>query len=208
VGWVCPADQRKPLPKRKTPGGLGAEIPLIHSKFLSKFALQKAIDQRIGALIFNMRTGISFIAHAVLRMNSLRKKDIYQPGVMCDWPFHNHSSAPMNLFKILVVSLLVCSCGGPSQTIDADVEVVRLLPSVVPETPANALLYRVVSPPELSGRYGTEFTSKTSQDVESRKGKIYSIRRGGKWREMLSLAPPEGGNESKSADFFDSAKEK
>ena len=114
----------------------------------------------------------------------------------------------MNLFKILAVSFLLCGCSGPPQIIDADVEVVRLLPSVVPEIQSNALLYRVVSPPELSGRYGTEFTSKTLQEVESRKGKIYSIRRGGKWPDMLSLAAPEAANVSKSTDFFDSAKEK
>ncbi len=91
---------------------------------------------------------------------------------------------------------------------DADVEIVRSLPSVTPEIPPNAVLYRVVSPPELSGKYGTEFTSKTPQQVEALKGRIYTIHRGGKWRDMLDSSPPEGASVSKSTDFFESAKEK
>jgi hypothetical protein len=76
------------------------------------------------------------------------------------------------------------------------------------DTLASALLYRVISPPELSGKYGTEFTAKTPQQVEARKGGIYTIRRGEKWRDMLSLAAPEAASVSKDTDFFDSAKEK
>ena len=116
-------------------------------------------------------------------------------------------SAEMKLFTFLAVALLVSGCGDFSN-ISADVQIVGALPPAFPNHPTNTVLYRVLSPPALSGMYGTDYTSKTPRDVESRKGKIYTIDRMGKWRHLLTTTPPVGASVSTNADFFDSAKEK
>jgi hypothetical protein len=40
----------------------------------------KAIDQRVGELIFNMRAGISFITHGRVKNEQVRKKGSTSPG--------------------------------------------------------------------------------------------------------------------------------
>jgi hypothetical protein len=114
----------------------------------------------------------------------------------------------MKTIVTLLMALLLCQCGGDFSTIDAEVEIVGSLPPVMPSTKSDAVLYRVVTPAELTGRYGVEYTKLSSTEVEQRKGAIFKIRRIGKWRHLLTASAPIGASVSAGEDFFDSATQK
>jgi hypothetical protein len=99
---------------------------------------------------------------------------------------------------------------GPDLSrIDVFVEVIGCLPPAVsPDTAVNrTVLYRVVLPPELSGKYGIDGTRKGADEIGALKGRIFQIQRPEKWRHRLSLVPPLAASSAGGEDFFASAVE-
>jgi hypothetical protein len=95
--------------------------------------------------------------------------------------------------------------GTDFSRIDATVEVIGWLPPAVPGPVANrTVLYRVVTPQDLSGRYGVEGTWKNAEEINALKGTLFQIRRLGKWRHVLSLVPPLSASTG-GEDFFATA---
>jgi hypothetical protein len=91
--------------------------------------------------------------------------------------------------------------------VDADVEIVGMLPPAGAGKP-EAVLYRVIAPAEVAGKYGTDFTRLSTAEVNSKKGRVYSIHRPEKWRHLLTSAPPMVLSISDGEDFFAAAKPK
>jgi hypothetical protein len=90
--------------------------------------------------------------------------------------------------------------------IDVTVEVIGSLPPAFPEVAdTRTVLYRVVTPQAYAGKYGIAGTSKRVDEIEARKGRLFTIRPLGKWRHSLSAGPPLGGSVSGGEDFFDYA---
>jgi hypothetical protein len=88
--------------------------------------------------------------------------------------------------------------------IDATVEVIRSLPPAFPDLVDNrTVLYRVLTPKELSGKYGIASTLKSADEIGARKGQVFIVRPLGKWRHSLSAGPPLSGSVSGGDDFFD-----
>ena len=95
--------------------------------------------------------------------------------------------------------------GADFSRIDATVEVIGWLPAAVPGPVANrTVLYRVVTPQELSGKYGIEGTLKSAEEINALKGTIFQIQRLGKWRHVLCLVPPSSASTG-GEDFFATA---
>lgn len=111
----------------------------------------------------------------------------------------------MKTIILLAFALLLSGCGQDMKTIDAEVEIIGSLPAAIPTERASAVLYRVVVPSDLAGRYGAEFTALGSTEVEMKKGAIFKIQRFGKWRHLLSATPPKASSVSKGEDFFANA---
>ena len=111
----------------------------------------------------------------------------------------------MKTIVTLLLAFILCGCGGDFSRIDAEVEIVGSLPPAHPSLKADAVLYRVLAPAELAGKYGVDYTKLSSAEVEKRKGAIFKIRRVGKWRHLLSATAPLGASVSAGEDFFDSA---
>jgi hypothetical protein len=90
--------------------------------------------------------------------------------------------------------------------IEAIVEVIGWLPAAEPGWVTNrTVLYRVVTPQDLSGKYGIAWTRKNEREINALKGTTFHIRPLGKWRHSLSLAPPLAGTSNGGEDFFASA---
>jgi len=111
----------------------------------------------------------------------------------------------MKPLLLLLLAFALVGCGSDFRTIDAEVEILGLLPSAVPNADASAVLYRVTAPSELAGKYGVDYTRSSSADIEKMKGGIFKIRRIGKWRHLLTDHPPLGASVSVGEDFFSTA---
>jgi hypothetical protein len=102
--------------------------------------------------------------------------------------------------------LLIVGRSTDFSRIDATVEVIGPLPPAFPDLVDNrTVLYRVLTPKELSGKYGIDGTLKGIDEVEARKRQVFAIRPLGKWRHSLSDVPPLAGSVSRGDDFFDYA---
>jgi hypothetical protein len=102
--------------------------------------------------------------------------------------------------------LLLIGRGTDFARIDATVEVIGPLPPPFPDSAdSRTALYRVLTPTKLSGKYGTARTVKSADEIEARKGQVFTIRPMGKWRHTLSAGPPLAGSVSGGDDFFDCA---
>jgi hypothetical protein len=113
----------------------------------------------------------------------------------------------MKALTLITIALLISGCGGDFSTIDAEVEVIRLQPAltVSGHDLPHAVLYRVVAPAELAGKYGVDYTDLSAAEIEKKKGMIFKIQRLGKWRHLLSDTPPKASSVSKGEDFFATA---
>jgi hypothetical protein len=108
------------------------------------------------------------------------------------------------LWCFLVVLLTARS--ADFSRIDATVEVVGPIPPAFPDLLDNrTVLYRVVTPKELSGKYGIAGTLKSAVEIDARKGQRFTIRPLGKWRHLLSAEPPLHASVSRGKEFFDDA---
>jgi hypothetical protein len=95
--------------------------------------------------------------------------------------------------------------GGGLSPIDAAVEVVGPLPPASPRSGRRAVLYRVLAPRDLAGKYGAEGTSLSPGEIDGRRGARFRIRRPWKWRHLLTAVPPLAASASGEDDFFASA---
>ncbi|MGC4072353.1 MAG: hypothetical protein QM760_07530 [Nibricoccus sp.] len=111
----------------------------------------------------------------------------------------------MKTLLLFIAAVLLCGCGEDFKTFDVEVEVVGSLPSIEPNEEASAVLYRVLSPAEVAGMYGVEFTALRPDEVESKKGMSFKIRRLGKFRHLLKNNPPQRASVSQGEDFFATA---
>ena len=111
----------------------------------------------------------------------------------------------MKSWIFLSLGLALSGCGGSFGRINAEVVVVGLLPSVSPAERSSAVLYRVIAPVELAGKYGVDYTGLSAAEVEKKKGAVFKITRLGKWRYLLSESAPLGASVGREEDFFKSA---
>jgi hypothetical protein len=108
----------------------------------------------------------------------------------------------MKTLIMLALALTVSGCGSDFRPINAEVEVLGLLSPATPGGEANAVLYRVVAPAELAGKYGVDYTAIGTVEIEKKKGTVFKIQRLGKWRHLLSDTSPKAASVSKGEDFF------
>jgi hypothetical protein len=111
----------------------------------------------------------------------------------------------MKTIVTLFLTALICGCGGDFSAIDAEVEIVGSLPPAVASPEPSTVLYRVVAPAELAGRYGVDHTKISADEIEKRRGGIFEIRRTEKWRHLLTATAPTKASVSAGEDFFESA---
>jgi hypothetical protein len=105
------------------------------------------------------------------------------------------------IFWISWLVLALSSCRLPTDMFEADVRLEKAF-AAADVAESRTLLYRVVSPPKLAGRYGVAMTRASAAKVQSNVGVVYRIRLTEKDGQMLTVAEPNGGSTSSKEDFF------
>jgi hypothetical protein len=119
-------------------------------------------------------------------------------------PGFGKTGAEMSRLPLLLVLVIgLCAC-RPDGAFDATVKLEKIFPA--PDVATNrVVLYRVVSPEEIAGKYGIASTHAKQAFIQSHVGTIYRIRLTPKDRQILSRNPPENALVGGTDDFFDRA---
>src|ERR1051326_2714793 len=80
---------------------------------------------------------------------------------------------------LLVLALGLTACRPPAGSLDATVELEKILPASSVAT-TRVVLYRVISPADVAGRYGIAPTHASQEVAQSHVGTLYRIRLGTK----------------------------
>lgn len=101
--------------------------------------------------------------------------------------------------------LVFSSCRLPTSQFEVIVQLEEVLP-VSAVAQKRTLIYKVVAPVDLRGRYGIATTRVSDTEAREKLGALYRLNLTEKDRYILSEVKPLGGSDSATDDFFQYAK--